>query len=135
MDHIPRRNELTPVASNKHGRPDIMPFIDTVIGRDDFLKDAEKYKLDGGVTGEKKSDDAFFTDLVLEFDDQLGGNIRKAMVFPQDTDEKKLNGYLFKEIKEKVNVVLRRYYVLDKNGKIIGVNPKRFKQLKNSKTA
>jgi len=124
--HIPRRSALIPLSTNKVGRPDIIPFIEAVLDNEDFMTEAEVYKLNGGVTGRKAFDDAEFTRIVVEYDDRAGGSIRKMIVKITDDSDIRANGYTLAEVADKVNVAMRRRYALDKKGKVTGVNEKRF---------
>jgi len=135
-ESIPRRSALVPVAGNAKGRPDIIPFIEAVLDNDDFMTAAEPYKVNGGVTGRKAFDDAEFTRLVMEFDDEKGhGRIRALIVSFSDADDVRANGYTLAEVADKVNVTMRRRYALDKKGKVVGVNTKRFALLGHDKAS
>jgi hypothetical protein len=110
-----------------------MPFIEAALDADEFMNHAEPYKVNGGVTGRKSFDDAEFTRKIITFDDDRGSSISKVLVSANDPDDVRKNGYTFAEVADKVNVAMRRRYMLDKKGKVTGVNTKRYRLLGQSK--
>lgn len=112
---IPFRSEL--IAVGKVGsKLDIKPQIEAALNDDDVIANIQRYKTNGGVSGDAKIDDVRTMDIILEWDDAHGGSIDKA-------------GLKDAEILQAVNVVLRRRFVLDKKRKVIGLNEKHYKLL------
>lgn len=112
---IPRRGELAPVGK-VGGKVDIKPQIDAALNDDTVIEKIEGYKTNGGIAGDAKIDDVRAMDIILAWDDEQGGSMRRA-------------GLKEAEILQAVNVVLRRRFVLDKKRKIIGLNEKHYKLL------
>jgi hypothetical protein len=115
---IPRKGDLMPVG--KRGASfDIKPQISAALDDDAVIDQIEGYKTNGGIAGDSKIDDVRAMDIIVAWDDEHGGSIRRA-------------GIKEAEVLQQVNVVLRRRFVLDKKRKIIGVNEKHFKLLPRS---
>lgn len=115
---IPRKAEL--VAVSKGGKTvDVKPQLMAALDDDTVIEKIEAYKTNGGVTGHKLMDDIRALDIVLAFDDEHGGAIRRS-------------GLKEAEVLAQFNVVLRRRYTLDKDRKIVGVNPKHYQLLGRS---
>lgn len=113
--HIPRRSELVAVLKSA-AKFDVKPLIEAALDDDAVIAKIETYKTNGGFAGDAKIDDIRAMDIVLMYDEDHGGAIRRS-------------GLKEAEILSQVNVCLRRRYVLDKKRKIVGINTKRFKLL------
>lgn len=114
--HIPRRAELVAI-SNRGTRIDVKPQINAALDDDDVIGKIEGYKTNGGISGDAKIDDIRAMDIILAWDDDHGGAIRRS-------------GLKEAEVLGQVNVCLRRRFVLDKKRKIVGINPKHYMLLK-----
>ena len=111
-NHIPRNNEVTQVTKfNGRSRVDIKPLVEAVFKDDEFLDNIEPHITNGGVEGHKLYDQLRILELAMLADRSDG--IKTATL---NTAEKV--GQLM--------VVVRRHYVLDKKGKFVSVNPKRY---------
>lgn len=115
---IPRKSDLVAV-SNSGTKIDVKPQIHTALEDDSVIDKIEGYKTNGGITGDAKLDDVRAMDIILAWDDEHGGTIRRS-------------GLKEAEVLAQVNVCLRRRFVLDKKRKIIGVNPKHYMLLAKS---
>lgn len=109
---IPRRAELVAVQY-RGSKIDVKPQINAALDDDTVVDKIEGYKTNGGITGDAKLDDVRAMDIILAWDDEHGGAIRRS-------------GLKEAEVLAQVNVCLRRRFVLDKKRKIIGVNPKHY---------
>lgn len=109
---IPRKANLVAV-SNKSAKIDVKPQIRSALDDDMVIEKIEGYKTNGGLTGDAKLDDVRAMDIIVAWDDDHGGTIRRS-------------GLKEAEVLAQVNVELRRRYTLDKKRKIIGVNAKHY---------
>lgn len=115
---IPRRADLVAV-SNSGSKIDVKPQINAALDDDTVIDKIEGYKTNGGITGDAKLDDVRAMDIIVAWDDEHGGAIRRS-------------GLKEAEVLAQVNVVLRRRFMLDKKRKIVGVNPKHYMLLGRS---
>lgn len=118
VDHLPRRGELIPVSKNA-SKPDIKPMIQAALDDDVVMDKVEPFLTNGGVEGHKLLDLNEVRQIVLAFDDNRGGMIRRSKMTS-------------KEQIDQIAVTLRRTYQLDKHGKVTGVNQKRYALLEHS---
>jgi hypothetical protein len=121
-NRIPRKSEMVQV-STKSGSTNVRPNIARALDDDSVIAKMEVYKTNGGKCGNNRMDDTRAMDITVAADSELfGGTIKRLL----DTDAITEN-----EVLRQFNVELRVRYVLDKNGKIVGVNPKHFRLLGN----
>jgi len=111
-NHLPRNNEIVRITNTKSAT-DIKPFVENALLDDSVKASVEKYVTNGGNSGHKLLDMAHAAAIITKYDDAHGGNIRN----------KHLNE---KQVIDQVLVVMRRNWVMDKQWKYVGLNPKRF---------
>jgi hypothetical protein len=115
---IPRKSELVRVS--KEGQKiDIKPHIEAALNDDAVIEKIEGYQTNGGLAGDAQIDDVRAMDIIIAWDEEHGGAVRRA-------------GLKEAEVLQQVNVVLRRRFVLDKKRKIVGLNEKHYKLLARS---
>ena len=115
--HIPLNEVMVPLSKTNKS-VNLKPNIEDALRDDKVLKAIEVYKTNGGKTGDAKVDDVRAMDIIVAWDDEHGGTIKRS-------------GLKEAQVLQQVNVQLRRRYVFDKKRKIIGINPKHYVLLVN----
>jgi hypothetical protein len=113
--HIPRNSQMMPVGSKRGGKPDPKPQIERAFADDVFIGTIEKY-FTKNPEGSKHYNMLRVIDLFLEWDAVHNGEVGRM----------KLNAF---QLSQPLNVVVRRHWIIDKHGKYVDVNPKRYRLL------
>jgi hypothetical protein len=121
LQHIPRKSEMVPVSTGG-GAVNVRGFIARALEDDEVIARMEPYKINGGKCGSARLDDVRTMDIVIAYDDEHGGTIKRLL------DEKVI---MEAEVLRQVNVEMRSRYAMDKHHKIIGLNPKHYRLLGN----
>ena len=107
-ESLPRPNQVTPVSA-KYARPDIKPAVEMAFQKPAFIERIEPYLVNGGVEGHKLYDMRCMLEIAIDFEPSIS--------------TAKINT---KEKVDQMMVVVRRHYVIDKRGRFVSVNPKRY---------
>lgn len=110
--HLPRNNEIA-VVTHSNNAADIKPFIEAALANDGVKSKLDPFLVGENTCGDKRIAAVRIADVVVGYDTSVGGNIRQRHL----TD---------REIVNQVQVVLRRHYLLDKHGRYVSLNPKRY---------
>ena len=118
--HLPRKSEVVPIIKKSHVT-DIKPAIERALADDIVVEKIEAFITNGGREGHKLFDNERAMEVVTEYDDKHGGAGIRA------------SGLNTLERVAQFNVVARRHWLLDKKGKAVNVNPKRYKLIEHKK--
>jgi len=112
-DSFPLPSELVPVGKVKEGRVDVKPLIERALKDPNVMGKIRPLLTNGLVNGHKILDQNEIVGILINFDKMNGNGIATSNL-------------LRMTLINQTNVVLRRFYVLDKQGKFISVNTKRY---------